>query len=306
MISIVASLLTIFGSIYIMRLSAKVWQLSFLGSVPYFVFYLKKKIAFKKKEGKYFVVGIFVLLVCSVNDIVVSLGWINTPRISSYSLFILVIGIVALLTKNFIDALRRSEETLAQATRLNLELIKKNIQPHFLMNSINASIFLVEENPQKAIELLYGLSDELRDTIRLSKETISSLENEIELCQNHLNIMSLRKEKKFELKVDGNLKSIFLPPLVLLTLVENGITHGYKTKKEGKFYLNIQRGKKYIKLHLFNDSEKNTESRAGTGTGLKYIEIRMREVFKENWSFEYGRVENGFEAKIKFPLIAKN
>ena len=116
--------------------------------------------------------------------------------------------------------------------------------------------------------------------------------------------MSLRKEKKFTFKIIGNIEGVYLPPLILLTLVENGITHGYRKNKEGEFCLTISKETDCIELILFNDGETNLETKKGTGTGIKYIEVRLQEVYKKNWIFEYGKVEGGYRVRLKFPQVS--
>ncbi|MDH5656338.1 MAG: histidine kinase, partial [Spirochaetia bacterium] len=88
--------------------------------------------------------------------------------------------------------------------RLELELLKKNIEPHFLLNSINATIIWMEENPEKAVTLLNSLADELRTILKISSEKFIAAEEEINLCRSHLSVMGLRHDKDFLLDISGN------------------------------------------------------------------------------------------------------
>ncbi|XDD48183.1 7TM diverse intracellular signaling domain-containing protein [Leptospira sp. WS39.C2] len=183
------------------------------------------------------------------------------------------------------------------SSRLEVELLKNNIHPHFLLNSINATIIWLDEDPETAKQLLTALSDELRSILKLTNKKTISITEEINICKRYLEIMSLRKESKFEFKSEGVSAKDMIPPIVLLTLVENGLTHGYQGKHSGLFTLKKKREKNKTKFILFNDGLPTTKSDS-LGTGIKYIKSRLQEAFPNRWDFSSKVVSGGWENTI--------
>ncbi|MBM9548456.1 histidine kinase [Leptospira sp. 201903074] len=183
------------------------------------------------------------------------------------------------------------------SSRLEVELLKNNIHPHFLLNSINATIIWLDEDPETAKQLLTALSDELRAILKLTNKKTISISEEINICKRYLEIMSLRKESKFEFKTEGVSSKDMIPPIVLLTLVENGVTHGYQGKNSGVFTLKKKKDKNKTKYILFNDGLPTTKSDS-LGTGMKYIKSRLQEAFPNKWDFTSKMVTGGWENTI--------
>lgn len=200
---------------------------------------------------------------------------------------------------------RIHHEAELRNARLEIELLKKHIQPHFLLNSLNSIIAWLEEDPPVAAKLVNSLADELRMLLAFPGKKLIPLSEEIKLCTAHLSVMSLRQDKKFNMTVKGINGDEMLPPLVIHTLVENGLTHGYNQKDSGTFRLNCTHLKKSIKLVLFNDSVcEQKEVLTEDGTGLKYVKTRLEEAFPSSWKFSHGPVENGWEVVIEYEGVA--
>lgn len=196
---------------------------------------------------------------------------------------------------------RLHHEADLRGARLEIELLKKHIQPHFLLNSLNSIIAWLEEDPPVASRLVNALADELRMLLVFSGEKLILLSEEIKLCKAHLNVMSLRQDKKYSMTVEGIQGDEKLPPLVIHTLVENGLTHGYKEKESGVFKLNCIHMKNGLRLKFFNDSHYDTDQvLTHDGTGLRYVKTRLEEAFPSSWKLNYGPVEGGWEVVIEY------
>lgn len=191
------------------------------------------------------------------------------------------------------------KEIELKSISLENELLRKQIQPHFLMNSLNSIIIWLKRDPPSAIKLIEALADEFRIISEVSGNKLIPIEQEIFLCESHLKIMSLRRDADFKLEIRGATKDILIPPMVLLTLVENGLTHGYENRNEGKFILTISKLSGKIIITLFNDSSETGEPVSSEGTGMKYIKARLDQNFANSWSFDYKRVTDGWEVTIE-------
>jgi LytS/YehU family sensor histidine kinase len=118
---------------------------------------------------------------------------------TNFNLDALVIIILISLVLREREETRLREAALLRSSRLKLQLLKKSIQPHFLMNSIASAIDWIEEHPASGVELLLALSEEFRILLDSADENLIPLERELALCQTHLTVMGFRKLASYEL-----------------------------------------------------------------------------------------------------------
>jgi len=188
----------------------------------------------------------------------------------------------------------KSREVVRLKYRLEQELLKKNIQPHFLMNTLHSIKSFIDEDSKKATELIHALADEFHLIINLLDKSEISFKEEIELCKYHLKIMGFRRDSEFELIVNNGRDEDIVPPLIFHTLIENGITHAFKVNENGIFKLTrIQDGtaRKYRLTNngtLIKDFEKLSDPEIEEGMGIKYIKARLEEAYPGKWQFSYG------------------
>lgn len=197
------------------------------------------------------------------------------------------------------ERMQSYREVDLRSARLEIELLKKNIQPHFLLNSLNSIIAWLEEEPKTAARLVNALADELGMLLRISSRKTISLEEEIALCRTHLQVMGLRQDKTYSLDCSGLRGDEQVPPMVLHTLVENGLTHGYAGRVKGSFTLTRRDVPGGVRYSLFNDgSPREKKEKKGEGTGLRYVRTRLEEAFPGRWSLESGPAGNGWEVTL--------
>lgn len=199
----------------------------------------------------------------------------------------------------------RTRQSQLSSARLETELLKRNIQPHFLLNSLGSIAQFVEENPAIASRMIDALADEFRLVSRLSQQRLVTLGEEIDLCEAHLRVMSLRREASYHLEVEVPDRAAPIPPALLHTLVENAITHGGPSHSgERIVWLTETRtaeGNRVIELRspmtARIGSSAVTEGRPD-GTGLRYVKARLEESFPGKWTFESAPVAGGWRVRI--------
>ncbi|MDB5104880.1 MAG: regulator [Fibrobacteres bacterium] len=205
---------------------------------------------------------------------------------------------------------RKLSERLAQhrrmdlrSARLEIEILKKNIQPHFLLNSLSSIIAWLEEEPKTAARLVNALADELGILLRISAQKTILIKEELDLCRLHLQVMGLRQDKTYTLEESGIRGDERIPPMVLHTLVENGLTHGYTGRANGAFEFKRQDIPGGARYSLFNDGvprdRKPGKEKKGEGTGLRYVRTRLEEAFPGRWSLDSRPAPNGWMVTLE-------
>ena len=194
---------------------------------------------------------------------------------------------------------RQHKQALLHSQHLEAELLKKNIQPHFFLNTIFAIISSIRKEPKKAIQILESLAEEFRIVNQISAKKLIPIEEEIQLCRKHLEIMQFRKNSHFQLIVSGINPAEMVPPMIFHTLIENGLKHAYKTNENGKFELMGIHNKQHIRYVMRNDGSKlkgksyQSFRKNEEGMGIKYIKARLEESYRGKWEIHYG-LKNGY------------
>ena len=187
-----------------------------------------------------------------------------------------------------------------QLEQLEYQFLQKHIQPHFLMNSLMSLQQLVTTDTENASKMIDALSEEFHLLTTMTKKKLVPIKDELDMCRTHLQIMSIQQRASYQITVKGIVGNETIPPAVLHTLVENGITHGYSGNDNAHFELTKTSSETGIQYRLFNDSKKqSTIKKTTTGSGLKYIEARLEECYPRHWSLISRAVENGWEAIIQ-------
>ncbi|MRX69816.1 regulator [Flavobacterium resistens] len=250
--------------------------------------------AFRKIKG-----GLIVVIGLLVSVIV------NKYIFYDFGLFIAFTIIVLLMLYLHTIRAKALEEahnaSLLLSSRLQLELVKKNIQPHFLRNTLTSLIDWIEESPQQGVVFIRALADEFDIMNSIAEDTLIPIQQEIELCRKHLEVMSFRKEVCYnweEKNIDANEE---IPPAVIHTIIENGITHSLPPKQGCiTFSLSFNREKQYKQYTLFTIAKNRNRKRENSnGTGFKYIKARLNENYGSNWEFDSFAVEEGWCTTIK-------
>ncbi|MEO1243338.1 MAG: histidine kinase [Pseudomonadota bacterium] len=203
-------------------------------------------------------------------------------------MFVFLVTLAVLLALSFALDIREQELSVKQAqltaARLETEMLKRNIQPHFLMNSLTAITEWVETAPKDALRFIHGLADEFRSLSTLSGEKLVRLNDEIELCRTHLQLMGMRHKKRYCLVTKGLKGDEMIPPGIFHTLIENALSHNRYSNDVVSFELTkdpIEKGVIYTMMApIGKDTGHHNRS---TGAGLKYVRSRLEESYPGQW-----------------------
>jgi hypothetical protein len=222
----------------------------------------------------------------------------------------LYVGFALALLLFFADHLRVHFRTLRErdaarhtAARLELDLLKQQFKPHFLLNTLTALNEWVESSPRTAVRMIDTLGNEFRTLIDVSSQSFITLEQELALCQTHLEVMSYRHDQVFNLKLDLDAGNPLIPPTVLHTLIENAVTHsGFTTANTTFLFTARQGGAGKWRLRLDCPAGTDIPEDWQEGTGLSYVRARLVEAFGNDWRLTQGvSSSGGWFTEIEIP-----
>jgi len=199
---------------------------------------------------------------------------------TEFGFSIVFILIVLVILVSLIREMRQHKVNALKAERIKAEMLRRNMQPHFLMNCLTQLMELIEVKPQNAIKFISLLSDEFRQLTTQNNQQQVLLNDEIILCNKHLTIMSFRYQQAYHLDVHGDTEGILIPPSILHSQIENCFTHN-KISSQRPFELIVTKQKNCINLTLKTPIEKKVDHK-GTGLGERYIKAKLAEVDQIN------------------------
>ena len=198
---------------------------------------------------------------------------------------------------------QRARDARLTAARLETELVKKHIQPHFLLNTLATIVEVIEEQPKAAVALIEALAGEFRILARVAGEKLIPLGQELDLCRAHLEVMSRREGVRCTLAAPGVDERALVPPALFHTLVENGLTHLLPRDGEQSFELLAETTPAQVRYTFVarglpsEPAPREGEARR-EGTGLRYVKARLEESFPGRWTLTGGPVGDGWRTVI--------
>ncbi|MFO7618012.1 MAG: histidine kinase [Bacteroidales bacterium] len=190
----------------------------------------------------------------------------------------------------------RTEKAVAQASLSKLQMLRYQINPHFLFNALNSIQGLMYKDVAKADLMLTELSEFLRFSLTAHTEIFIAMEEEFNMLEKYLSIQKVRFEEQFSyslyLQEDAKPRKI----LCFLTqpLVENAIKHGTSSDPYAPFLLSIDAFIDGNKLVIsIKNSGRWIDGEEGRGTGIRNVRERLENAYQDNYLLEF-REENGF------------
>ena len=196
-------------------------------------------------------------------------------------------------------------ESMVQKAEYNL--LKSQINPHFLFNSLNSASSLTITNPEKAQEMIINISDFFRFTLLSSKNQYTSLYKEIENALLYLEIEKGRFGDRIKINsnLPSNLEDIEVPSLILQPLVENAIKHGvYESSKTINISFEFKNISDKIRIRIENEiPENNGSAKKSTATGLNNVRKRLELAYQQEGLLTTEIIDNVFIVNIWIPII---
>lgn len=194
-------------------------------------------------------------------------------------------------------------QSAALANKAQLEMLRYQLNPHFLFNALNSIRASVDEDSARSKKMITQLSEFLRYSLLNENAKKISLHEEIEAVQNYLAIEKIRFEDKLlvNFDIEKDAENFKVPCFLLNPLIENAVKHGLQTSPK-PLEINIHAkisGKKLL-LEVSNSGTlKNDLNTNGTKIGLKNVRERLEKLFGKNANFELKQEENFVKARIE-------
>ncbi|HEY0029801.1 MAG TPA: histidine kinase [Bacteroidia bacterium] len=213
---------------------------------------------------------------------------------------------------HFIENYKKAEiENLKWEVSINeieLNKLKSQLNPHFMFNAMNSIRALVDENPGKSKDAITQLSNILRNTLQMGKNKVIPFDEEMKIVNDYLALETIRYEERLKTSVSIHPQSsaFQVPPLMMQTLIENGIKHGIaKLMAGGKIAIETTiNASDCLVIRIRNSGQLIEKAQSDSGFGIKNTMQRLQLLYGNAASLEINN-ENGTTVLTEL-IIPKN
>jgi hypothetical protein len=280
--------------------------------------WLYPRLYLRKKYVQYILCAVVLLLICGLGrgylvTYVRNAKFASSPRwlgtwanltflLSMTTVFIL--SFVFRLAMAYFTLKQQSEEIALQRSQFELKLLKSQVQPHFLFNTLNTMYYEAYLEAPKTALMIERLSDIMRYFIDESIKDYVPLGTEIDFLESYIALEKIRimpePDIRMEIHIDRSRK---VPPMLLMTFVENIFKHGIdKITGLNQIHISIQEIDNYLHFQTTNSLNQHPEPQKGQSLGLRNLRQRLEILYGKDFTLETSAEGHYFKATLKFPL----
>jgi sensor histidine kinase YesM len=230
-----------------------------------------------------------------------NMGMPHFSHVMLTTLVAFLIGGFLFVLKRYVLLLKQQEEmkTLQATTELNL--LKQQVQPHFLFNTLNNIYALAHSKSDSTTVAIEKLASIMRYFIEDAPKEKVDLQTEIKFIENYISLEQLRMVHPLQLHLQWPQSHVEIPPMLLMPFVENLFKHGIdKTRPDNVASLQL-----YINDGKLNFTVSNsifTNANNGHGFGLRNLQQRLSILYNEAYTCSTQKMDDTFIAKLTIPV----
>ncbi|HLW78007.1 MAG TPA: histidine kinase, partial [Terriglobia bacterium] len=192
----------------------------------------------------------------------------------------------------------RASRLEAQLAQAQLQVLRMQLDPHFLFNTLHAISSLMHEDVEAADEVVTRLSDLLRMSLENVNQNEVTLQREMEFLEGYLAIQQTRFRDRLTVRLDIEPVSLdaLVPSMILQPLVENAVTHGIASRLgPGEIAVRARRRNGVLRLEVADNGPGpgSTGEKAGRGLGISNTRARLTQLYGAAQRFELTEAAGG-------------
>lgn len=235
------------------------------------------------------------------------LGLMSWDALRFHDQYIITVGVYYVI--QYFQGLQRKDQEKSELALKNKEmqisLLKSQINPHFLFNTLNSISTLVHSSKEQARKVITQLSDIFRYALDSHSGEMVKLVHEINFIENYIRIQQVRfgERLRFEKNIDPSCMSISIPPMILQPLVENSVKYGIGPKEEGgTISLTVKRSGNIILFEVKDDglgsNAKKVMDGSSSGIGMANTDLRLKSYFGSESKLRISSNDRGYSVSF--------
>jgi hypothetical protein len=229
--------------------------------------------------------------------------FINTLVIS---LLIAGFNTAIAVTNRWFSEEQARKEIEKEHIQSKLAFLQNQVNPHFLMNTLNNIHSLIEGDRKLAQNAVLKLSDMMRYLLYESGRGTTTLQKEIEFLRSYLELMQLRVDKSIivNLELPEKFNNVNLPPLLFIPFIENAFKHGVSYREPSSLSFKLVQNTdslEFIAVNTISRYKNNDSFSHLGGFGLENIQKRLDLIFGDRHQLEIDKSDHDFRVKLMIP-----
>jgi sensor histidine kinase YesM len=200
------------------------------------------------------------------------------------------------LARKWVNADQKLQESEAARAKAELYNLRSQINPHFLLNTLNNIYALTAINQERAQDAIQQLSKMLRHMLYDNQESSVALNDELQFLENYISLMKIRLSANVDVKFTHNVEvpGVRIAPLIFISLVENAFKHGISPTDHSFVHIDISATDHDINCRIENSNHpKSNQDRSGHGIGLNQVQRRLDLAYPNRYTWVKGTNEDG-------------
>ena len=213
------------------------------------------------------------------------------------------------LARRWFTADQKLKEAEAAHATAELRNLRSQINPHFLLNTLNNIYALTAFDTPKAQEAIQELSKMLRHILYDYQQTTVSLADEIEFLRNYVNLMRIRLQQSVDVQFNISTfnTSVEIAPLLFISLVENAFKHGVSPSEPSFIHIFMESDEHKIVCDIQNSNHpKTANDNSGHGIGLRNVQRRLDLYYPGHYEWVHGPTADGTVFQSRITIIFKD
>lgn len=224
--------------------------------------------------------------------------WIFTIRDAFTMVLTIGLSMAIRMSKKWVQTESARQESEKNRIEAELKNLRSQINPHFLLNTLNNIYALIAFDSDKAQSAVQELSKLLRYVLYDNQQNMVSLSKEAEFIRNYIELMKIRLADNVILKTDINItkdNNTMISPLIFISLIENSFKHGISPTQESHILIELSENNGIVKCKTINSYyPKNRNDKSGSGIGLGQVKKRLELLYPKQYKWEYGVINNEY------------
>jgi LytS/YehU family sensor histidine kinase len=200
------------------------------------------------------------------------------------------------LARKWFTADQKLQESEAARAKAELYNLRSQINPHFLLNTLNNIYALTAINQERAQDAIQQLSKMLRHMLYDNQESSVALSDELQFLENYISLMKIRLSANVDVTFTHNVDvpGVRIAPLIFISLVENAFKHGISPTEQSFVHIEINATDHEINCRIENSNHpKSNQDRSGHGIGLNQVQRRLDLAYPNHYKWVKGTNEDG-------------
>lgn len=223
------------------------------------------------------------------------------------SILVVGAGTSIKMVSQWLNEESRRKEIEKEQLKTELAFLRHQLSPHFFMNTLNNIHALIDINAEDAKNTIIQLSTMMRYLLYDTAQGQTTLKKEIAFIESYITLMKLRfpENVAITLEVSNKIRDIEIPPMLLISFLENAFKHGVSYQARSFVSVKIDQTDKGLNFNIINSKHKSNVSleKSYSGIGLTNIKKSLELLFRNNYILNINETEQEYEIQLTIPVV---